>query len=136
MIIFGATGIQLKPLAYWSLLFAGVYNTTGGFAAIVLWPHLAQYMGFLATGPSLFRLFSGVVAIGFGIGYLLSARGYAPAKTFLVFGCSIKLMAFLIGVYAYLFEGLSPIGLILFGFGNLFFAILFILALIKYSSNS
>jgi hypothetical protein len=118
---------------------AGIFNVAGGFMGIILLGFLGSCNGF-PNSEALFRLFFGGVAVTLGSGYFLSALGRADARTFLMYGGTIKYWAFLISMYVYLAKWLPSDRQLLWlsysnwvlyvaGLGNLLFAILFTIVL-------
>ncbi len=120
------------------LVFASLFNVIGGLIIIILLG-ISGFNSGLSDSEVIFRLFTGGVAVTLGIGYFLSALGRADARTFLLYGGTIKYWAFFISIYAYLTNRLpitpflgfpfSDWVLYAMGFGNLVFAILFTISL-------
>ena len=154
VIIVDAALVMLVPRGRQEKLFllgAAIYNIGGGLASLLL--VISILMGFYKPSLSLqnselelvfqllllFSLFFGWVAIIFGIGYLQSARGKAPARTFLLYGGAIKYWVFVIGAVFYCrlpdveFFGfrLPDVAFVGGGLMNLLFAVMFTILLIR-----
>jgi hypothetical protein len=109
---------------------AAAYNITGGLLlilAVFIFGSHEKIFELIESGYVL--LFVGGTAITFGIGYFQSARRRADARTVLLYGCGLKYWAFIIIFFAYIFSNLWVGALVLAGFGNLIFAILFTILL-------
>ena len=141
------------------LLGAAAYNIIGGLAALLL--VISIIVGIYNPSPDLpssnielifqlqllSSLFFSWVAIIFGIGYLQSARGKAPSRTFLMYGGAVKYWIFIIGIISFFrlpnlsiewLFGLRWPEFIFVGGGliNLLFAILFTILLMRKADNA
>jgi len=70
-------------------------------------------------------MFAGGTAVLFGIAYLAVWRNYRQNRPLLVYGTALKYWAFAISLFGFFTSSLSLQMLLLFGVGNLFFAVLF-----------
>jgi len=107
------------------LLGAAAYNIGGALLILFLLERVAPLVGFAPLGNALFRLFVGGTALTFGIAYADLSRRPGGDLRLLYYGTALKYWAFLVSLYCFLFEGLSSQVLLLFGCGNLLFAVLF-----------
>ena len=108
-----------------TLIFAAVYNITGGVALLFLPRLIAPLIHFNDFGPGLFRMFVGGTAVLFGAAYIAVLRDYRRNRPLLVCGTVLKYWAFAISLFGFLTSSLSLQVLLLFGIGNLIFAALF-----------
>ena len=115
-----------------TLVAAAAYNILGGVGILLLLPSIAPIIHFDPTGPALFRMFAGGTAVLFGIAYLAVCKDYRRNRPLLVCGTALKLWAFAISVFGYVTSALSWEVLLLFGVGNLMFAVLFTRCLLAY----
>jgi hypothetical protein len=83
------------------------------------------------SGPALFRMFVGGTAMLFGIAYVAVWRDCAQNRPLLVYGTALKYWAFAISLFGFITSTLSLEVLLLFGVGNLIFAVLFTRHLIR-----
>jgi hypothetical protein len=81
--------------------------------------------------PALFRMFVGGTAMLFGIAYVAVWRDCAQNRPLLVYGTALKYWAFAISLFGFITSTLSLEVLLLFGVGNLIFAVLFTRHLIR-----
>ena len=107
------------------LLSAAIYNISGGLLIIFLLNYLGPMIGMPIFGPSLFRLFTGGAAITFGVGYFFAAKDFERQKLLVGLGAGLKYWAFLIALYCWWGQLISPFVFIAFGMVNLIFALLF-----------
>ena len=108
-----------------TLILAAIYNLIGGVTILFLGRLIAPLVHFNDVGPGLFRMFAGGTAVLFGIAYLAVWRNYRQNRPLLVYGTALKYWAFAISLFGFFTSSLSLQMLLLFGVGNLFFAVLF-----------
>jgi hypothetical protein len=108
-----------------TLILAAIYNVAGGLAILFFLDFAAPLIEFSDSGPGLFRMFAGGTAVLFGAAYFALWRDYGRNRPLLVYGTVLKYWAFAISFYGFLSSSLSLQVLILFGGGNLVFAVLF-----------
>jgi len=108
-----------------TLILAAIFNITGGLAILFLQRFIAPLIHFNDFGPGLFRMFVGGTAVLFGAAYIAVWRDYRQNRPLLVYGTALKYWAFAISLFGFLKSDLSLQVLLLFGVGNLIFAVLF-----------
>ena len=108
-----------------TLILAAIYNISGGLAILFLLPLVAPLIQFNDSGPGLFRMFVGGTAILFGAAYIAVLRDSRKNLPLLVCGTALKYWAFAISLFGFLTGSLSVEVLLVFGVGNLIFAVLF-----------
>lgn len=81
-------------------------------------------------------MFVGGVAVLFGCAYLAVSRDYHRNRPLLVCGTVLKYWAFAISLFGFLMSDLSPQMLVVFGVGNLVFAVLFTSHLLRRPAGS
>lgn len=108
-----------------TLILAAIYNILGGVTILFLLPLVAPLIHFHSFGPALFRMFAGGTAVLFGAAYLAVSRDYRQNRPMLVYGTVLKYWAFAISLFGFITSALSLRVLLLFGGGNLIFAVLF-----------
>ena len=114
-----------------TLILAAIYNISGGVALLFLPRLIAPLIHFNDSGPGLFRMFVGGTAVLFGAAYIAVLRDYRRNRPLLVYGTVLKYWAFAISLFGFLTSSLSVQVLLLFGIGNLIFAALFTLYLLR-----
>lgn len=108
-----------------TLILAAIYNITGGLAILFFLGVLGPMIHFNDFGSGLFRMFVGGTAVLFGVAYLAVWRDYGRNRPLLVYGTALKYWAFLISLFGFVTSTVSLPVLLLFGVGNLIFAIVF-----------
>ena len=108
-----------------TLILAAVFNIAGGLTILFLQQFIAPLIHFNDFGPGLFRMFVGGTAVLFGAAYIAVRRDCRKNRPLLVYGTVLKYWAFAISLFGFLRSGLSLQVLLLFGVGNLIFAVLF-----------
>ena len=108
-----------------TLILAAIYNITGGMTILFLLGLVAPLIHLDDFGPGLFRMFAGGTAVLFGAAYIAVRRDYRQNRPLLIYGTVLKYWAFAISLFGFLSSRLSLQVLLLFGGGNLIFAILF-----------
>ena len=108
-----------------TLILAAIYNIIGGVTLLFLLRFVAPLIHFNDFGPGLFRMFVGGTAVLFGVAYLAVLRDYPRNRPLLAYGTVLKYWAFAISLFGFLTSSLSLQVLLLFGVGNLIFAVLF-----------
>jgi len=108
-----------------TLILAAIFNIIGGVTILFLQRFVGPLMHFNDSGPGLFRMFVGGTAVLFGAAYLAVWRDYRQNRPLLVYGTVLKYGAFAISLFGFLRLSLSLQMLLLFGVGNLIFAVLF-----------
>jgi hypothetical protein len=108
-----------------TLILAAIYNISGGLTILFLFWLVAPLIHFNDSGPGLFRMFVGGTAVLFGAAYIAVSRDYRRNRPLLVCGTVLKYWAFAISLFGFLTSGVSLQVLLLFGVGNLIFAVLF-----------
>jgi len=119
-----------------TLVFAAIYNISGGLAILFLFPLVAPLIHFNDSGAGVFRMFVGGTAILFGAAYIAVWRDYKRNRPLLVCGTVLKYWAFAISMFGFLTSGVSLQVLLLFGVGNLIFAGLFMYYLLRPQARS
>jgi len=114
-----------------TLVLAAFYNISGGVELLFLPRLIAPLIHFNDSGPGLFRMFVGGTAVLFGAAYIAVLRDYRRNRPLLVYGTVLKYWAFAISLFGFLTSSLSLQVLLLFGIGNLIFAALFTLYLLR-----
>jgi hypothetical protein len=108
-----------------TLILAAIFNIIGGLTILFLQRFIAPLIHFDDSGPGLFRMFVGGTAVLFGAAYIAVWRDYRQNRPLLVHGTVLKYWAFAISLFGFLTSSLSLQVLLLFGVGNLIFAVLF-----------
>jgi hypothetical protein len=108
-----------------TLILAAIFNIIGGLTILFLQRLIAPLIHFNDSGPGLFRMFVGGTAVLFGAAYIAVWRDYRQNRPLLVYGTVLKYWAFAISLFGFLTSSLSLQVLLLFGVGNLIFAVLF-----------
>jgi hypothetical protein len=114
-----------------TLILAAIYNIVGGVTILFLFGLIAPLIRFDNSGPALFRTFVGGTAVLFGIAYIAVWRDCQQNRPLLVYGTALKYWAFAISLFGFITSTLSLEVLLLFGVGNLIFAVLFTRHLIR-----
>jgi len=118
-----------------TLILAAIFNITGGVTILFFLQRIAPLIHFNDSGPGLFRMFVGGTAVLFGTAYMAVWQDYRRNRTLLVYGTVLKYWAFAISLFGFLTSGLSLQVLLLFGVGNLIFAVLFTYYLLRPQSG-
>ena len=108
-----------------TLILATIFNIIGGLAILFLQGFIAPLIHFNDSGSGLFRMFVGGTAVLFGAAYIAVWQDYRRNRPLLVYGTVLKYWAFAISLFGFLTSSLSLQVLLLFGVGNLIFAVLF-----------
>jgi len=108
-----------------TLILAAIFNLTGGLMILFFQRFIATLIHFNDFGPGLFGMFVGGTAVLFGAAYIAVWRDYRQNRPLLVYGTVLKYWAFAISLFGFLTSSLSVQVLLLFGGGNLIFAVLF-----------
>ena len=108
-----------------TLILAAIYNIIGGVTILFLLRLIAPLIHFNDVGPGLFRMFVGGTAGLFGVAYMAVWRDFRQNRPLLIYGTVLKYWAFAISLFGFLTSTVSLQVLLLFGVGNLIFAVLF-----------
>lgn len=114
-----------------TLILAAIFNIIGGLAILFLQGFIAPLIRFHDSSSGLFRMFVGGTAVLFGAAYIAVWQDYRRNRPLLVYGTILKYWAFAISLFGFLTSSLSLQMLLLFGVGNLIFAVLFTRLLLR-----
>lgn len=114
-----------------TLILAAIYNIMGGVSILFLFGLVAPMVQLNDSGPGLFRMFAGGTAVLFGAAYIAVWRDYRQNRPLLIYGTVLKYWAFAISLFGFLSSRLSLQVMLLFGGGNLAFAVLFTYYLLR-----
>ena len=114
-----------------TLILAAIYNIVGGVTILFLFGLIAPLIRFDNSGPALFRMFVGGTAVLFGIAYVGVWRDCQQNRPLLIYGTALKYWAFAISLFGFITSTLSLEVVLVFGVGNLIFAVLFTRHLIR-----